>query len=148
SRGRRHAKLRGRRHDERPDLPPVGAEREGELADGILAPLSRSITSKEVDADARLRMLRAVVSPQRQDGGGGPVAKRYPIILRAAIRNRGEVIGELLIKARGLRWKERRQGVVCRLHNGGLHGGPRRRRGQPHVALIATSDGIHRVEDG
>src|SRR5439155_7720843 len=95
----RNAERVGRPQDTRSDRTPVCAQRERDLADRVLAPLPRRVTRDEIDADARLDILRAIVGPQGEDRGGGPLPKIDPLCLCASIPDPAEVFGELRVEA-------------------------------------------------
>src|SRR5439155_2322486 len=122
SRRRGNSELVGRHEDERPDLAPVRSQREGELADRVLAPLSRLVTRDEIDPDAWLGLVGAVVTPEREDRGGRLTPEIRPISSRTGITDGGEVLLESRVEARRLRGEERDEGIVCRLGNRGFHG--------------------------
>ena len=101
----------------------MGAQRERVLTDRILAPLAWLIPRDEVDADAWLRVLGAVVGAPPEDGGGGRLADLDPVGLGAPIAHDGEVIDELRVQIGFLRGKEGDERVVRRQRDRGLHRG-------------------------
>ena len=101
--GRRwNPELNGRGQDERSDLAPVCSQRERKPADGVLAPLPRLIAREEIDADASFSMLRAVVGPEREDCGGGPMAQLGSASSGTDIPDVAEIFLELRVEARCL----------------------------------------------
>src|SRR5207249_3208049 len=71
-RRRRNAKLLRRFQDESIALAPVCAESERDQANRILTPMPREIACEIIDADTRLRNLRAVVDSHGKNGSGRP----------------------------------------------------------------------------
>src|SRR5712692_4783396 len=98
SRWRWNPELVGRLHHKWFYLAPVCAQSERDLTDRVLAPFARLVTRDEINADARLGGLRAIVGPERENGGGRPVPKLKPIRLCTSIRDLAEVFGKLLVE--------------------------------------------------
>jgi hypothetical protein len=145
--GRGHAELVARLEDKRPHRTPTRTESERAPPDRILPPLPWIVAGEEVDADVRLRLLRAVIAPQREDGGGGTAADVEPVHHRAPVRQRAEVGGERLVHEARLRREERDQGVVRRRGDRGAHRRALPRRRLIGVARVPPRDRVHRVED-
>ena len=97
------------------------AERDRQLTDRILAPLSGPIAGDELGAEQRLFMLRAIVGPELENRPRGALADANAIRLGAPVRDLGELGREQLIAVRLLRGVHRHERVVRGLSDGGGH---------------------------
>ena len=92
-------------------------------------------------------MIRAIVCPKREDRRGRLPAQLDPVRFRRAGRNPVQVGREQRVEPSPLRRKQRHQRVVRGFRDGGRHRRAGWRRVETRVALIATDDRVHRIED-
>src|SRR6185503_13063026 len=85
---RRHAKLRGTVHHERPHLAPMRAERDAVETDWILAPVARIVVGVPILAEHRFRVLRTIRCAQVQDRVSSSLAEAN------AVEDRGRGIAQ------------------------------------------------------
>src|SRR6185436_8781154 len=76
---RRRAELSRRVDDKGDALAPVGAQRERDQTDRILAPMSGQIAWNVIDADTWLGDLRTIIETHRQDGCSRTVPQVDPV---------------------------------------------------------------------
>ena len=144
---RRHSELPARFDHERFHVAPVRTQRQGDLADRILPPLSRPALRDVLDSDARLRVLRSVVAPFGEDCGRGTAADLAAGVF-AVRRDALQILGQRRVKRSGLRRKQDHQRVASRLRDGGVDRCSWRRGLEAGVAVPFPNDGIDGIEDG
>src|SRR5205823_4789184 len=142
-----NAKLLRRLQDEGIALAPVRAESERDQANRILTPMPWKIACEIIDADSRLRDLRAVVESQGKNGGGRPPPQINTIRLFAFALYLSEIVGQQGVETRCLRRKKRDKRVMCGLTDSRIHGGCALRRGDAGVAVITAEQSIHGIEN-
>ncbi len=121
----RHAELIAAKQHEGTDLGPISAKGQRALADGILAPVAGIVARDVIHAYRGVGTTRAIIPAEGKNCFGCTSADGYAGVLGASLRDLRQFIGQEEIQTRGLRDKERRQGIMHCLGNGCMAGGPR-----------------------
>ena len=117
------------------------------IGDRIRAPFSGLVAREEFEADARLHVVGAVVLAQPENRRGGAATGVNSVQLRYAGWHVAQLGGERRVESHPLRRPQLDERVVRCLRHGSPHRRAVWRRVDIRVALIATDDRVHRVED-
>ena len=109
--------------------------------------MPREIACEIIDADTRLRNLRAVVDSQGKNGSGRPPPQIDAVHLFVFVFYLSEIVSQQRIETRCLRWKKRNERVMRGLTDSRIHGGCALRGGDTGVAVVTAEQSIHCVEN-